>query len=157
MLAEQRPDAGKSLLIAGYGSTSTDDKTRPAALKAALIDAADPASCTLVSEAFDPSWLFCGAASTDPAVPGGTSCYGDSGGPAFAYENTVANLVVEGVISYGSRRTARLALLPRARLERARVHRPRACHAGAELDTLRDLPPTATVKRCGATSASAAC
>ena len=101
-LAEQQPDAGKPLLIAGYGSTSTNDNTRPSALKEALIDAADPGSCTLVSESFDPSWLFCGAASTDPALPGGTSCYGDSGGPAFAYENTADNLVVEGIISYGS-------------------------------------------------------
>ena len=41
-LAEQRPDAGKSLLIAGYGATSTNDNTPPAALKVALIDAADP-------------------------------------------------------------------------------------------------------------------
>ena len=43
-----------------------------------------------------------GVASTDPALPGGTSCYADSGGPAFAYENTADNLVVEGIISYGS-------------------------------------------------------
>ena len=28
---------------------------------------------------------------TDSAAPGGTACYGDSGGPAFAYENTDAN------------------------------------------------------------------
>jgi len=56
-----------------------------------------------VSEHFDPSWLFCGAASTDPAQPGGTACYGDSGGPAFAHENAADNVVVEGVMSYVSR------------------------------------------------------
>jgi hypothetical protein len=60
-------------------------------LRAALIDAADPASCQLVSERFDPSSLFCGAAAGDPQAAGGTACFGDSGGPAFALENTVDN------------------------------------------------------------------
>ena len=100
-LAEQRPDVGKALLIAGYGRTSmTGDP--PPALRVGLIHAASPASCHLASESFDPSWLFCGAAVGDPEVPGGTACYGDSGGPAFANENTGANVVVEGVVSYGS-------------------------------------------------------
>ncbi len=147
VLAEQRPDAGKSLLIAGYGATSTDDNSRPAALKAALIDAADPASCTLVSESFDPSWLFCGAAASDPAVPGGTSCYGDSGGPAFAYENTVANIVVEGVISYGSRQSCEssrsylvLVSSERGFIDRALATPPKGW------GVLRDLPPKAKVR-----------
>ena len=102
-LAEQAPTAGEPLLIAGYGQISTTDRSGPSVLRAALIDAADPASCKLVSEHFDPSWLFCGAASTDPAQPGGTACYGDSGGPAFAHENAADNVVVEGVMSYVSR------------------------------------------------------
>ena len=146
-LAEQRPGAGKSLLIAGYGATSTNDTTRPAALKVALIDAADPDSCTLVSESFDPSWLFCGAASTDPAVPGGTSCYGDSGGPAFAYENTVDNLVVEGVISYGSSRDCEFSrsYLVLVSSERGFIDRALATPP-QRWATLRDLPPTATIK-----------
>jgi len=146
-LAEQRPGAGKSLLIAGYGATSTEDDTRPGALKVALIDAADPASCTLVSESFDPSWLFCGAASTDPAVPGGTSCYGDSGGPAFAYENTVDNLVVEGVISYGSQHSCEysrsylmLVSSERGFIDRALATPPQGW------GKLRDLPPMAAIK-----------
>src|SRR3954468_6121970 len=49
-LAEQRPAEGTSLLIAGYGSVSTNDQTVPSALKAALIDAADPSTCSLASE-----------------------------------------------------------------------------------------------------------
>ncbi len=146
-LAEQQPDAGKPLLIAGYGSTSTNDNTRPSALKEALIDAADPGSCTLVSESFDPSWLFCGAASTDPALPGGTSCYGDSGGPAFAYENTADNLVVEGIISYGSEHRCEysrsylvLVSSERGFIDRALVTAPQ------NWKQLRDLPPTARVR-----------
>jgi secreted trypsin-like serine protease len=146
-LAEQRPAAGKSLLIAGYGSTSTNDETQPSALKAALIDAADPASCHLSSESFDASWLFCGAASTDPAVPGGTSCYGDSGGPAFAYENTVSNLVVEGVISYGSRHDCEFS---RSYLVLVSSERGFIDHALAtppqRWDKLRDLPPMAAIR-----------
>jgi hypothetical protein len=146
-LAEQRPGAGKSLLIAGYGATSTNDDARPAALKVALIDAADGGSCTLVSEAFDPSWLFCGAASTDPAVPGGTSCYGDSGGPAFAYENTVDNLVVEGIISYGSNHACERSrsYLVLVSSERGFIDRALATPA-QHWTALRDLPPKAAVK-----------
>jgi V8-like Glu-specific endopeptidase len=101
-LAEQRPDAGKALLIAGYGRTSIAGDPPPA-LRVGMIRAASPASCHLASESFDPSWLFCGTAVTDPTAPGGTACYGDSGGPAYASENTGVNVVVEGVISYGSR------------------------------------------------------
>ena len=71
VLAEQRPEAGKPLLIAGYGRTASSDHLPPAALRTGLIEAADPASCRLASEAFDPAWLFCGAASTEPAIPGG--------------------------------------------------------------------------------------
>jgi len=146
-LAEQRPAAGKSLLIAGYGATSTNDDSEPSLLKTALIDAADPASCHLLSESFDPSWLFCGAASTDPAVPGGISCYGDSGGPAFAYENTVSNVVVEGVISYGSRH---LCEFSRSFLVLVSSERGFIDHALAtppqDWDKLRDLPPKAAVR-----------
>ena len=146
-LAEQRPDAGKPLLIAGYGSTSTNDNTRPSALKEALIDAADPGSCTLVSESFDPSWLFCGAASTDPALPGGTSCYGDSGGPAFAYENTADNLVVEGIISYGSEHSCEYSrsYLVLVSSERGFIDRALAT-APQNWKKLRDLPPTARIR-----------
>ena len=106
-----------------------------------------PGSCTLVSEAFDPSWLFCGAASTDPAVPGGTSCYGDSGGPAFAYENTVANVVVEGVISYGSRQSCESSrsYLVLVSSERGFIDRALATPARC-WGALRDLPPKAKVR-----------
>jgi Trypsin len=147
VLAEQRPDEGKSLLIAGYGSTSTNDKTKPGALKAALIDAAAPSSCRLVSEQFNASWLFCGAAATDPAVPGGTACYGDSGGPAFAYENTVDNLVVEGVISYGSRHDCEFSrsYLVLVASERGFIDRALATPAQS-WRKLRDDPPTAKVR-----------
>ena len=126
---------------------STNDNSRPAALKAALIDAADPASCTLVSESFDPSWLFCGEAATDPAVPGGTSCYGDSGGPAFAYENTVANLVVEGVISYGSGEECEFSrsYLVLVSSERGFIDRALATPPPG-WGKLRDLPPKAKVR-----------
>jgi secreted trypsin-like serine protease len=146
-LAEQHPDAGKPLLIAGYGSTSTNDNTDPGSLKEALIDAADPASCTLVSESFDPSWLFCGSASTDPALPGGTSCYGDSGGPAFASENTSDNLVVEGIISYGSRHACEFSrsYLVLVSSERGFIDRALAT-AAQNWKQLRDLPPTVVVK-----------
>jgi hypothetical protein len=146
-LAEQRPAAGKSLLIAGYGSTSTNDDTEPSALKTALIDAADPASCHLLSETFDASWLFCGAASTDPAVPGGISCYGDSGGPAFAYENTVSNLVVEGVISYGSRHDCEFSrsFLVLVSSERGFIDHALATSPQA-WGKLRDLPPMAAIR-----------
>jgi secreted trypsin-like serine protease len=146
-LAEQRPDTGKELLIAGYGSTSTNDQSDPSALKAALIDAADPGSCHLVSESFDPSWLFCGAAATDPAIPGGTACYGDSGGPAFAFENTVTNLVVEGVISYGSRADCEFSrsYLVLVASERGFIDHALATPA-AGWAKLRDDPPMASVK-----------
>jgi|tagenome__1003787_1003787.scaffolds.fasta_scaffold20932707_2 hypothetical protein len=146
-LAEQHPDAGKPLVIAGYGSTSTFDNSRPGALKEALIDAADPKSCTLVSESFDPSWLFCGAASGDPALPGGTSCYGDSGGPAFAYENTAVNLVVEGIISYGSQPSCESSrsYLVLVSSERGFIDRALAT-APQNWTTLRDLPPSAKVR-----------
>ncbi|MDX6541471.1 MAG: hypothetical protein QOI71_3081 [Gaiellales bacterium] len=146
-LAEQHPGSGKELLIAGYGSTSANDQSNPSALKAALIDAAGPRSCHLVSESFDPSWLFCGAAATDPAVPGGTACYGDSGGPAFAFENTATNLVVEGVISYGSRSNCEFSrtYLVLVSSERGFIDRALATPA-AGWATLRDDPPLASVK-----------
>jgi Trypsin len=146
-LAEQRPDTGKQLLIAGYGSTSTNDPSEPSALKAALIDAADPTSCHLVSETFDPSWLFCGAAATDPAFPGGTACYGDSGGPAFAYENTVTNLVVEGIISYGSRADCEFSrsYLVLVSSERGFIDRALATPASGWAK-LRDDPPLASIR-----------
>lgn len=145
-LAEQAPTAGEPLLIAGYGQISTTDRSGPSVLRAALIDAAEPASCKLVSERFDPSWLFCGAASTDPAQPGGTACYGDSGGPAFAHENSADNVVVEGVMSYVSRdcefsRTY-LVLVSSERgfIDRALATTPE------QWSTLRDDPPLATVR-----------
>jgi hypothetical protein len=146
-LAEQAPSAGESLLIAGYGMTSTRDTSPPSLLRAALIDAADPASCQLVSERFDPSWLFCGAASTDPTQPGGTACYGDSGGPAFADENTPANVVVEGIISYGSRTDCEysrtylvLVSSERGFIDRALATPPQ------QWTKLRDDPPLAAIQ-----------
>jgi hypothetical protein len=146
-LAEQRPDTGKPLLMAGYGQTSTSDRSPPAALRAGLITAAAPSSCRLTSETFDASWLFCGAAASDPAVPGGTACYGDSGGPAFAFENTVANLVVEGVISYGSQASCEysrsylvLVSTERGFIDRALATAPQAW------GQLRDDPPRAEVR-----------
>jgi hypothetical protein len=100
-----------------------------------------------VSEQFDASWLFCGAAATDPDVPGGTACYGDSGGPAFAYENTVANVVVEGVISYGSRHSCEFS---RSYLVLVASERGFIDHALATPVTgwakLRDDPPRAAVR-----------
>jgi hypothetical protein len=147
-LAEQTPDAGKPMLIAGYGLTSTTSApTGLPALRAGLIAAADPASCALVDETFDPAWLFCGAAMTDPTVPGGGACYGDSGGPAFAYENTLDNLVVEGVISYGTRTSCEfsrtylvLVSSERGFIDRALATPPQFWYR------LRDDPPTALVK-----------
>lgn len=147
-LAEQRPGAGKPLLIAGYGRNSTNDRSGPRKLRVAQIDAADPATCHLVSESFDPSWLFCGtAATTDLVVPGGTACFGDSGGPAFASENTTGNVVVEGVISYGagtdcevSRSYLTLVASERGFIDRALATEPE--HWGA----LRDDPPSASVR-----------
>ena len=100
-LAEQHPDAGKPLLIAGYGSTSTNDNTSPSALKEASSTPPIRSRAPRLG-VVRPVLALLRAASTDPALPGGTSCYGDSGGPAFAYENTADNLVVEGIISYGS-------------------------------------------------------
>ena len=147
-LAEQRPGAGKSLLIAGYGRTSADDGAEPAALRAGLIDAAAPASCRLVSQSFDPSWLFCGAAAaTNPAEPGGTACYGDSGGPAFAFENADPNVVVEGVISYVSRADCAFArsYLVLVASERGFIDRALATPP-ARWRHLRDDPPSATIR-----------
>ena len=100
-LAEQRPGAGKQLLIAGYGSTSTNDQSDPSALRGRLITAARPRAPSLGD--VRSVLVSCSAAATDPAIPGGTPATAIRAGPAFAYENTVANLVVEGVISYGSR------------------------------------------------------
>jgi hypothetical protein len=147
-LAEQRPGAGKTLLIAGYGRSSTKDHGGPSELRIGEIDAADPATCHLVSEAFNPSWLFCGSAASDhPAIPGGTACFGDSGGPAFASENTAGNVVVEGVISYGSgldcensRSYLTLVSSERGFIDHA-LATPPAAWSG-----LRDDPPVATVK-----------
>lgn len=148
MLAEQRPGAGKALVIAGYGRSSTGDRGGPGALRVAKIDAADPASCHLVSESFNPSWLFCGsAAGGDPALPGGSACFGDSGGPAFASENTAGNVVVEGVISYGagvdcegSRSYLTLVSSERGFIDRALATAPQSW------SRLRDDPPVAAVK-----------
>jgi hypothetical protein len=148
VLAEQRPGAGKSLLIAGYGRSSTKDHRGPSELRIGQIDAADPATCHLISEAFNPSWLFCGSAASDhPGVPGGTACFGDSGGPAFASENTAGNVVVEGVISYGSgldcensRSYLTLVSSERGFIDRALATAP------ISWSRLRDDPPTATVK-----------
>ncbi|MEO9174959.1 MAG: trypsin-like serine protease [Gaiellales bacterium] len=146
-LAEQAPSAGESLLIAGYGMTSTSDASPPSLLRAALIDAADPSSCKLVSERFDPSWLFCGAASTDPTEPGGTACYGDSGGPAFAVENTPTNVVVEGIISYGSRADCEYSrsYLVLVSSERGFIDRALAT-SPTQWAQLRDNPPSATIR-----------
>jgi hypothetical protein len=146
-LAEQRPAAGKQLLISGYGLTATDDTAPSGPLRVGLIDAADPKTCHLVSESFDPSWLFCGAEATDPTVPGGTACYGDSGGPAFAYENSVANLVVEGVISYGSqaRCESSRTYLVLVSSERGFIDRALATPT-AQWSTLRDDPPSVALR-----------
>ena len=147
-LGQQVPGAGKWLLIAGYGRTSTHDEAQPAVLRVGVIEAAAPASCRLVSENFDAFWLFCGAAATsDPTAPGGTACYGDSGGPAFASENTDHNVVVEGVISYGSRADCAfsrtylvLVASERGFIDRALATPPQ------EWRHLRDDPPTATIR-----------
>ena len=146
-LAGQGPDAGTDLLIAGYGRAAPADHAPDGALRVGLIEAAGPPSCRVGSQGFDPSWQFCGAALTDTAVPGGTACYGDSGGPAFAYGGAGANPVVEGVISYGSRADCEfsrsylvLVASERGFIDRALATPPqRWAH-------LRDDPPTATIK-----------
>jgi hypothetical protein len=146
-LAAQRPAAGKQLLISGYGLTATNDTAPSGPLREGLIGAADPTSCHLVSESFDPSWLFCGAAVTGQAVPGGTACYGDSGGPAFASENTETNLVVEGIISYGSqaRCESSRTYLVLVSSERGFIDRALATPA-AQWGTLRDDPPSVALR-----------
>jgi secreted trypsin-like serine protease len=147
-LAEQRPGAGKPLVIAGYGRSSTSDHSGPSELRIGQIDAADPTTCHLVSEAFNPSWLFCGsAADSNPAVPGGTACFGDSGGPAFASENTAGNVVVEGVISYGTGRDCEnsRSYLTLVSSERGFIDRALATDP-ASWGSLRDDPPTAAVR-----------
>jgi hypothetical protein len=147
-LAEQRPGAGKALLIAGYGRTSTHGAGQRGVLRIAQIDAVAPAACHLISETFNPSWLFCGTAASDRgSVPGGTACFGDSGGPAFASENTARNVVVEGVISYGSGLDceASRSYLTLVSSERGFIDRALVTQAGL-WSTLRDDPPTAIVK-----------
>ncbi len=148
-LPEQTPDPTKPLLIAGYGQTSTGDTTRNRPLRAGIITASDPTSCKLSDEKFDIKWLFCGASSTDPtlAVPGATACHGDSGGPAFGFENTLENLTVEGIISYGtnsscefSRTYAVLVSSERGFIDRALATPP------ALWRELRDDPPHASIK-----------
>jgi secreted trypsin-like serine protease len=148
VLAEQRPGAGKALLIAGYGRSSTKDRSGASELRVGQIDAADPATCHLISGAFNPSWLFCGSASTDALpVPGGTACFGDSGGPAFASENTAGNVVVEGVISYGSGLDCESSrsYLTLVSSERGFIDRALAT-ASASWNRLRDDPPRASVR-----------
>jgi secreted trypsin-like serine protease len=148
LLAEQRPGAGKPLVIAGYGRSSTKDHADPSELRIGEIDAADPATCHLVSEAFNPSWLFCGSAAGGHSdVPGGTACFGDSGGPAFASENTAGNVVVEGVISYGSgldcensRSYLTLVSSERGFIDHALATAP------ASWSALRDDPPSASIR-----------
>jgi hypothetical protein len=147
-LADTPPDEGKLLLMAGYGRTSANDGERPGALRVGLIEAATPASCRLVSQSFDPSWLFCGAAAaTNTAEPGGTACYGDSGGPAFAFENADRNVVVEGVISYVSRTDCASAgsYLVLVASERGFIDRALAT-SPPMWRHLRDDPPTATIR-----------
>jgi Trypsin len=146
LLAEQRPDPGKELLIAGYGRASATSAPR-GALRTGMIEAASPASCRRLSESFDPSWLFCGAAAAIPAMPGGTACYGDSGGPAFSHENTDSNIVVEGVISYGSRADclSSRSYLVLVASERGFIDRALATPPQAWAD-LRDDPPAAAIK-----------
>jgi Trypsin len=146
-LSDQHPGAGTDLLIAGYGRAAPADNAPDGALRVGLIEAAGTSLCRLGSPGFDPSWLFCGAALTDPAVPGGAACYGDSGGPAFAYGGAGANPVVEGVISYGSRADCEfsrsylvLVSSERGFIDRALATPPqRWAH-------LRDDPPTAKIK-----------
>ena len=148
-LPEQTPDPTKPLLIAGYGQTSTGDTTRNRPLRAGVITASDPSTCKLSDEKFDIKWLFCGAASTDTtiSVPGATACHGDSGGPAFGFENTYENLTVEGIISYGtnnscefSRTYAVLVSSERGFIDRALATPPTLWHE------LRDDPPRASIK-----------
>jgi secreted trypsin-like serine protease len=148
LLAEQRPGSGKALLIAGYGRSSTSGGGGSPHLRVAQIDAADPDSCHLVSETFNPAWLFCGsAASTSAGVPGGTACFGDSGGPAFASENTAGNVVVEGVISYGAGADCEdsRSYLTLVSSERGFIDRALATMS-ADWGNLRDDPPRASVK-----------
>jgi len=112
-----------------------------------VIDAADPDSYHLVSETFNPAWLFCGsAASTNAGVPGGTACFGDSGGPAFASENNAGNVVVEGVISYGAGADCEdsRSYLTLVSSERGFIDRALATRA-TDWGRLRDDPPRASV------------
>ena len=146
-LADQRPGAGTDLLIAGYGRAAPADNAPDGALRVGLIEAAPTSSCRLGSAGFDPSWLFCGAAQTDPSVPGGTACYGDSGGPAFAYGGAGANPVVEGVISYGSRADCAFSRSYLVLVESERGFIDRALATPPQRwARLRDNPPTARIK-----------
>ena len=142
-LAEQRPGAGKSLLIAGYGRQLDEGPPEgPSELRIGQIEAADPATCHLISEAFNPSWLFCGRASSDHLVlPGGTACFGDSGGPLFASENTRATSSSKASSATTRESTAILALLstPSA----ARLHRSSARHAAGRVE-----PPAGRPAHC---------
>ena len=148
-LPEQTPDASKPLLIAGYGQTASGDTTRNRPLRIGIITASDPTKCKLSDEKFDIHWLFCGTSSTDPAsvIPGGTACHGDSGGPAFSSENTAENVVVEGIISYGTNSScefsATYAVLVSS--ERGFIDRALATPA-AQWGTLRDDPPRASIR-----------
>ena len=77
-------------------------------------------------------------------MPGGTACFGDSGGPAFASENTAGNVVVEGVISYGagsdcevSRSYLTLVASERGFIDRALATEPRLWAACATIRRAR--------------------
>ena len=143
-LAEQAPAPGEQLLIAGYGQTSTNDRSGPSGAQGGGDRRRRPGLVQSRLRAFDPSWLFCGAAATDPAQPGGTACYGDSGGPAFATRTPPTNVVVEGVMSYGSRDCEfSRTYLVLVSSERGFIDRALAT-APDRWDNLRDDPPLAT-------------
>ena len=147
-LAEQRPDTGKQLLIAGYGSSRRTTRREPVGAQGG---ADRRGRSGLVPSRLARRSIRPGSSAARPrpipAMPGGTACYGDSGGPAFAYENTGREPRRRGRHQLRiSRRLRVLALLPRARLERARLHRSRARHPAAGWAKLRDDPPMATIR-----------
>ena len=106
----------------------------------------------------------CSAARPRPAISrcrAGRRCFGDSGGPAFASENTTGNVVVEGVISYGADSDGEV----RARTSRswpanadssiARWRRIRDCGAGCA--TTRRARPSGPSAAGSATPDSSRC
>ena len=130
-LAEQRPGAGKPLLIAGYGRSSTSDRSGPSELRIGQIDAADPATCHLDLGGVQPLLaLLRQRCLRSPGRAGRDGLLRRFGGPCVRLREHGGQRRRRGShqLRLGSRLRI-LALLPDARLERARLHRSSAWHA----------------------------